>query len=224
MVNNCCVKGCKNTWQPYSNVTYHKFPVRDVERFGKWMSIDQLRDIKVTSTKRICSEHFTPQSFEEYGVLKRLKKDAIPTIFGDTLYKIDDNPTEANDMETHDIKIYLDDICEKQMEVLDEVTKLQEASASNKKDNLSNTGIEKSMHVSIQTSYTYFMDRKKMLHLQKKVRTLQQQLKRRNSRIANMQKIIHHLKKANLNKKDVYKVSRTDLSNWKEHSYCFRIT
>lgn len=69
-----------------------------------------------------------------------------------------------------------------------------------------NTGTEKSMHVSIQTSYTYFMERKKMLHLQKKVKTLQQQLKRRNSRIANMQKIIYHLKKANLNKKDVYKV------------------
>lgn len=69
-----------------------------------------------------------------------------------------------------------------------------------------NTGIEKSKHVSIQTSYTYFMERKKMLHLQKKVRTLQQQLKRRNSRIANMQKIIHHLKKANLHKKDLYKV------------------
>ncbi|CAL1686209.1 unnamed protein product [Lasius platythorax] len=207
MVKSCCVVGCKNIWQPNSNITYHKFPLNDETRFAQWMLIDELRDIKVTPTKRICSAHFTTQSFEEHCVVKRLKKDAVPSIFGDTLH-MDDISREAVDILE---EVHIDNMCEKQINVLDK-----------------STSTEKNMHVSVQTSCIYFEDRKKILYLRKKVKILQQQLKRRNSRIVNMQKIIHHLTDKtdkSLNKKDVCKVSRTDLcSNWKEHSYCSRIT
>lgn len=224
MVKSCCVVGCKNIWTPNSCITYHQFPIKNAERLAKWMLIDQLQDIKVTQTKHICSEHFTTQSFEEHCRLKRLKKDAIPTIFGDTLYIMNDNPTETDNIK----KICLSDILsENPSEVLNEVliAEMQKASVSNKKDDPSvSMSREKNIDVSTQTSCIYFEDRKKILCLRKKVQILQHQLKRRNSRIANMQKIIHYLKKADLNKKDIYKVSRTNRSNLKEHSYCFRIT
>lgn len=200
MVKSCCVVGCKNTWQPNSDITYHKFPVKDEARFAQWMLIDELRDIKVTPTKLICSAHFTIKSFEEHCVVRRLKKDAIPSIFEDTLHEMDISG-EAVDMFE---EVCIDNICEKQINILDK-----------------GLSTERSMHVSVQTSCTYFEDRKNILYLRNKVKILKQQLQRRNSKIANLQNIIHHLTV----KKDVHKDSRTDLCpNWKEHSYCFRVT
>lgn len=46
------------------------------------MLVDQLKNINVTS-KIICSAHFTPQSFEQHCINKRLKKNTIPFIFGE---------------------------------------------------------------------------------------------------------------------------------------------
>lgn len=49
------------------------------------MQIDELKNINVTAAKRICSAHFTSESFEEYCTVKKLKKNAIPSLFNETV-------------------------------------------------------------------------------------------------------------------------------------------
>ncbi|EZA47210.1 hypothetical protein X777_16472, partial [Ooceraea biroi] len=62
------------------------------KRLAQWISVTQLKNIKITCTKYICSAHFTTQSFEEHCAIKRLKKDAVPSIFKDTFQAIDNVP------------------------------------------------------------------------------------------------------------------------------------
>lgn len=60
------------------------------------------------------------------------------------------------------------------------------------------------MDIGVQTPCTYFEDQHKISDLRRHVKILQQQVKRRNSRIANKQKLICHLKKSNSNKGNIY--------------------
>lgn len=62
-----------------------RFPLNNKARLAQWMEIDELKSINVTRAKRICSAHFTSESFEEHCTVKRLKKNAVPSIFGDAV-------------------------------------------------------------------------------------------------------------------------------------------
>ncbi|XP_014472818.1 PREDICTED: THAP domain-containing protein 1-like isoform X2 [Dinoponera quadriceps] len=123
MVQNCCVPGCKNVWRPNSCIAYHTFPLKNKARFVQWMQVDELKDINVNPGKRICSAHFTPDSFEEFCSVKRLKRNAVPSLFGEAVRIIDDSSTEIIEIWE---EICTDSISEDTVTVLNEVTKIEQ--------------------------------------------------------------------------------------------------
>ncbi|XP_018090908.1 zinc finger protein 615 isoform X2 [Xenopus laevis] len=91
-MTKCIVKGCSNTTQKNSGVTLHGFPSSlnaiklwlqqtgndfgDVDAFAK-----RILDSRSRWIYRMCSKHFSPQSYIWSGKKLILRPDAVPTIF-----------------------------------------------------------------------------------------------------------------------------------------------
>ena len=89
MVRRCVAAGCSNTHS--HNVSMHKFP-KDPELRLKWeKQVQRTRDKwSATENSVLCSNHFETDCYEVDSMLaeqmgmkkrKRLKPDAVPTIF-----------------------------------------------------------------------------------------------------------------------------------------------
>lgn len=86
----CCAVGCHNDRGANQDVTFHVFP-RDLQRRARWIAAVRRAHWVPTKTSRLCSVHFTDESYElssrlskEFGLGQRsprLKPDAVPTIF-----------------------------------------------------------------------------------------------------------------------------------------------
>ncbi|XP_044129649.1 uncharacterized protein LOC122922941 isoform X1 [Bufo gargarizans] len=90
---SCIIKGCFNTWKTKdSNVILHVFP-KDKDGIKLWLSqspenfpnVDELVE-KVYSqnkygTVRLCSKHFNDDQYFHEGTRRRLRPNAVPTIF-----------------------------------------------------------------------------------------------------------------------------------------------
>lgn len=89
MVYRCCAFGCSNSSS--ENISLFRFPKDPVLRKQWEKQVQRTRaQWKATESSRICSEHFTQDSFEadsalasQFGMKKRcrLKSGAIPTFF-----------------------------------------------------------------------------------------------------------------------------------------------
>ncbi|XP_032671453.1 THAP domain-containing protein 1-like [Odontomachus brunneus] len=217
MVQNCCVTNCKNVWRRHSSIAYHTFPLKNEKRLAQWMQIDELKDINITAGKRICSVHFTPESFEEHCAVKRLKKNAVPSLFGDSVQEIDDSVTEiveiweeiCTDNTPEETTVVLNEITRVKREVQQEVqqemkqTKEQVAEETEK---ISQSNVEKhdlpvvkeieTKDASVQTVSVYYEYREEILDLRKKLTILRRQIKQRESSISSTRKYIHLLTKS----------------------------
>lgn len=60
-------------------ILIYSFP-KDETLKNKWILATKRKDFK-PSLAVLCSQHFDPDAFEVGGIRKRLKKNAIPTIF-----------------------------------------------------------------------------------------------------------------------------------------------
>ncbi|KAM4031019.1 uncharacterized protein ACNLHF_018596 [Anomaloglossus baeobatrachus] len=93
----CFVERCHNYGGKRLNIILHSFP-NNLDKIKTWLRcIEQsghvIRDIeelaerifegKTNNRFRVCSEHFTQQSYQPSGLRKTLRKDAVPTIFRD---------------------------------------------------------------------------------------------------------------------------------------------
>ncbi|XP_073540490.1 uncharacterized protein [Phyllobates terribilis] len=93
----CFVERCHNYGGKRLNIILHSFP-NNLDKIKTWLRcIEQsghvIRDIEVLAERifegktnnrfRVCSEHFTEQSYQPSGLRKTLRKDAVPTIFRD---------------------------------------------------------------------------------------------------------------------------------------------
>ena len=89
MVNRCVAGGCSNTARP--GVSLYKFP-KDPALRRQWeKQVQRTRSKwKATESSFLCSEHFTPDCFDEraklaaeYGIVRKrpLLPSAIPTVF-----------------------------------------------------------------------------------------------------------------------------------------------
>ncbi|KAM3930538.1 uncharacterized protein RB166_004098 [Leptodactylus fuscus] len=90
---SCLIKGCFNTWkQKESKVILHVFP-KDKEGIRLWLiqspenfpNVDELVE-KIYSqnkygTVRLCSKHFNDDQYFHEGTRRRLRPNAVPTIF-----------------------------------------------------------------------------------------------------------------------------------------------
>ncbi|XP_071986344.1 uncharacterized protein [Engystomops pustulosus] len=93
----CFVERCHNYGGKRLNIILHSFPnnldkiktwLRCIERSGHVIrDIDELAERifegKTNNRFRVCSEHFSEQSYQPSGLRKTLRKDAVPTIFRD---------------------------------------------------------------------------------------------------------------------------------------------
>ena len=68
MVNRCVAAGCSNTQKP--GITLHKFPKDPVLRKQWERQVQRTRaHWKATESSLLCSEHFTPECFEDKAAL-----------------------------------------------------------------------------------------------------------------------------------------------------------
>ncbi|GBN40856.1 hypothetical protein AVEN_204109-1 [Araneus ventricosus] len=81
MVVSCCAFGCTEKAVKGGPVTFHCFP-KDEERRKIWEIKIRRENFKATKSSRLCSKHFSPDSFdrEKFGGTW-LKKTAVPTVF-----------------------------------------------------------------------------------------------------------------------------------------------
>ena len=88
----CVAFGCDNsTDKVCPGVSFHRLPVKNPPLLKQWLASLRLESPPVhDANARVCSEHFSPDSFTTYmkeklldqpGGRRRLKNDAIPTIF-----------------------------------------------------------------------------------------------------------------------------------------------
>lgn len=87
------MRGCgKRNQAKAKDVVIHRFPERDLELCGKWLSAigrDVNKAEKKYTSLRVCSQHFRPDDYERdlkaellgCPPKKVLKKTAVPTIF-----------------------------------------------------------------------------------------------------------------------------------------------
>ena len=79
---SCIALNCKNhtSHNKKRDITFHKLP-RDEARRSEWLVNLQRIDYTPTVASRVCSEHFTVDSFDRTGQRVYLSKLAVPTIF-----------------------------------------------------------------------------------------------------------------------------------------------
>ncbi|GBO09442.1 hypothetical protein AVEN_12250-1 [Araneus ventricosus] len=81
MVVSCCAFGCTEREVKGGPVTFHCFP-KDEERRKIWEIKIRRENFKATKSSRLCSKHFSPDSFDREKLGGTwLKKTAVPTVF-----------------------------------------------------------------------------------------------------------------------------------------------
>ena len=90
--DHCCVPGCSHRRKSHPNLSFHPIPA-DEGRRKRWIVAirrDEGEHFRVTGNTVVCSEHFTSDSYHSphlfasapgVRVSRRLKNDAVPTIF-----------------------------------------------------------------------------------------------------------------------------------------------
>ena len=86
---HCCVPGCINHSSKTSSISYHRIP-NDKALRKAWLARIRRDNLPPLQNCYVCSEHFTDACFEsdlkaqlmpELKVKRRLKRDAIPSVF-----------------------------------------------------------------------------------------------------------------------------------------------
>lgn len=88
----CAVVQCSNTSNDKTinpNLIHHRFPTRNPTLSKVWLHFCRRQDTVNVHNARICSDHFQPSDYErdmEHELLglplrKKLKRDAVPSIF-----------------------------------------------------------------------------------------------------------------------------------------------
>ena len=92
MGKSCCAPACRNgvtcgLSHSHARLGMYSFPDKEKESHRRKLWIEHLRrgdGFEPTAFSFVCSEHFTPESFERHPSTSRrskLKDDAVPTIF-----------------------------------------------------------------------------------------------------------------------------------------------
>ncbi|XP_072387136.1 THAP domain-containing protein 2-like [Diabrotica undecimpunctata] len=82
MVLSCSALNCTQRQKTGTDISFHGFP-KDSSLQKKWIIAIRRENFKPTKSSKICSKHFTADSFITSGwsSKKQLKKDAVPSIF-----------------------------------------------------------------------------------------------------------------------------------------------
>ncbi|XP_028733804.1 THAP domain-containing protein 2 [Peromyscus leucopus] len=80
MPTNCAAAGCAATYDKHINVSFHRFPL-DPKRRKEWVRLVRRKNFVPGKHTFLCSKHFEASCFDLTGQTRRLKMDAVPTIF-----------------------------------------------------------------------------------------------------------------------------------------------
>ncbi|XP_075736847.1 THAP domain-containing protein 1-like isoform X1 [Rhipicephalus microplus] len=82
----CCVCHCKSSSKQRTPcISFHEIP-SDPELRAKWLTVISRDDWTRNTTSRystVCSRHFSSSDFKEDCKIRKLKKDAVPSLFED---------------------------------------------------------------------------------------------------------------------------------------------
>ncbi|XP_015903472.1 uncharacterized protein [Parasteatoda tepidariorum] len=87
MPSYCCAFGCNNSSARSEclekGISFHKFPLENKDLLKIWLSALKRANFKPNIHSKICSEHFTPDSFDIQNFSNRrfIKESAVPSIF-----------------------------------------------------------------------------------------------------------------------------------------------
>ena len=82
MVRTCSAPGCKNRFSKGGKVSFHSFPIKNLELCKKWVEATGRIDFSPSKYSQLCSEHFLPSDFiTEYLLRPNLKNNAVPSVF-----------------------------------------------------------------------------------------------------------------------------------------------
>ncbi|XP_011871273.1 PREDICTED: THAP domain-containing protein 1-like [Vollenhovia emeryi] len=76
----CCV--CKEPWSPYKDISFFGFPKKE-DILKKWLHVIPI--VKQSKSLRVCQIHFRESDYYQRGNQRRLKDNAIPSIFPQTI-------------------------------------------------------------------------------------------------------------------------------------------
>lgn len=78
----CSAFGCKSRSDKKElGISFHRFPLKDLEKLNIWVKNMKVGDWKPTKTHRLCSKHFKESMFYSSGGKKCLLYGAVPDIF-----------------------------------------------------------------------------------------------------------------------------------------------
>ncbi|XP_021060924.1 THAP domain-containing protein 2 [Mus pahari] len=80
MPTNCAAAGCAATYNKHINISFHRFPL-DPKRRKEWVRLVRRKNFVPGKHTFLCSKHFEASCFDLTGQTRRLKMDAVPTIF-----------------------------------------------------------------------------------------------------------------------------------------------
>lgn len=80
MPTNCAAAGCAATYNKHINISFHRFPL-DPKRRKEWVRLVRRKNFVPGKHTFLCSKHFEASCFDLTGQTRRLKIDAVPTIF-----------------------------------------------------------------------------------------------------------------------------------------------
>lgn len=80
MPTNCAAAGCATTYDKHIDISFHRFPL-DPKRRKEWVRLVRRKNFVPGKHTFLCSKHFEASCFDLTGQTRRLKMDAVPTIF-----------------------------------------------------------------------------------------------------------------------------------------------
>ncbi|XP_044533731.1 THAP domain-containing protein 2 [Gracilinanus agilis] len=80
MPTNCAATGCATTYDRHVNISFHRFPL-DPQRRKEWVRLVRRKNFVPGKHTFLCSKHFEASCFDLTGQTRRLKMDAVPTVF-----------------------------------------------------------------------------------------------------------------------------------------------
>ncbi|XP_024064866.1 THAP domain-containing protein 2 [Terrapene carolina triunguis] len=80
MPTSCAAAGCAAVYNKSVNVSFHRFPL-DPKRRKEWIRLVKRNNFVPGKHTFLCSKHFESSCFDLTGQTRRLRMDAVPTIF-----------------------------------------------------------------------------------------------------------------------------------------------
>uniref|UniRef100_A0A4X2JZC2 THAP-type domain-containing protein n=1 Tax=Vombatus ursinus TaxID=29139 RepID=A0A4X2JZC2_VOMUR len=80
MPTTCAAAGCPAIYDKHVNISFHRFPL-EPKRRREWIRLLQRDNFVPGKHAFLCSRHFEASCFDLTGQTRRLRADAVPTLF-----------------------------------------------------------------------------------------------------------------------------------------------